>query len=44
VRFAKDRVDRSLVVRGRLEREQPGRDSFEVTLGLLDEERPELVL
>jgi hypothetical protein len=37
VRFAKDRVDRRLVVRGRLQREQPGRDSFEVALGVLDE-------
>jgi hypothetical protein len=44
VRFAKDRIDRRLVVGGGLQRKQPGRDSLEVTLGLLNEERAELVL
>jgi hypothetical protein len=43
VRFPKDGVDGSLIVRSRLEHEQPGGDALEVTLGLLDEQRPELV-
>jgi hypothetical protein len=43
VRFAKDRVDGGLIVRSRLEQEQPRRDALEVTLGLLYEQRPELV-
>jgi hypothetical protein len=44
VRFAKYPVDRGLVVRRRLQREQPGRNALEVAFGLLDEQRPELVL
>jgi hypothetical protein len=44
VRFAKDRIDRRWIVGGRLQGEQPGRDSFEVPFGLLNEEGTELVL
>ena len=44
VRFAQDAVDRGLVVGCHLERHQPGRDPFEVTLRLLDEQGSELVL
>jgi hypothetical protein len=44
VRFAKDPIDRGLIVRRRLEREQPGGDALEVAPGLLDKQRPELVL
>jgi hypothetical protein len=43
VRLAKNFIDRGLIVGGRLEHEQAGRDAFEVTLGFLDEERSELV-
>jgi hypothetical protein len=44
VRFAKDPIDRGLIIRRRLEREQPGGDALEVAFGLLDEQRAELVL
>jgi hypothetical protein len=44
VRFAKDSIDRSLIIRSRLEREQPGGDALEVAFGLLDKQRAELVL
>jgi hypothetical protein len=42
--LAKDPVDRGLIVRRRLEREQPGRDALEVAFGLLDKQGSELVL
>jgi hypothetical protein len=44
VRLAEDLVDRGLIVRRRLESEQPGGDTLEVAFGLLDKQRPELVL
>jgi hypothetical protein len=43
VRFAQDLIDHGLIVRRRLERQQPGGDALEVALGLLDKQRPELV-
>jgi hypothetical protein len=43
VRFAKDSIDRGLIVGRRLEGEEPGGDALEVALGLLDEQGPELV-
>jgi hypothetical protein len=42
--LAKNPIDRSLIVRCRLEREQPGGDALEVAPGFLDKQRPELVL
>jgi len=44
MRLAEDLVDRGLIVRRRLESEQPGGDTLKVALGLLDKQRPELVL
>jgi hypothetical protein len=43
VSLAQDALDRGLVARRRFEHEQAGRDPLEVALGLLDEQRPELV-
>jgi len=43
VGLAQDALDRRLVVRRRLEREQARSDPLQVALGLLDEQRPELV-
>jgi len=44
VRFAKDPIDRGLIIRRRLKRENPRSDALEVAFGLLDEQRPKLVL
>jgi hypothetical protein len=43
VGLAQDALDRGLIARRRLEREQAGCDPLEVALGLLDEQRSELV-
>ena len=43
VRLAKDPIDRSVIVRGGLECEQPGGDALEVALGLLHEQWSEFV-
>jgi hypothetical protein len=43
VGFAQDALDRGLIARRRLEREQAGGDPLEVAFGLLYEQRPELV-
>jgi hypothetical protein len=43
VRLAKDPIDRRVIVRRGFEREQPGRDAFEVAFGLLDEQWSEFV-
>jgi hypothetical protein len=43
VRLPEDGVDGSLIVWSRLEHEQPRGDALEVALGLLHEQRPELV-
>jgi len=43
VRLAEDAVNGDLVVRRRLERKQARSDALEVALGLLDEQRSELV-
>jgi hypothetical protein len=44
VRFAQDPIDRGLIVGRRFERHQARSDPLEVALGLLDKQRPELVL
>jgi hypothetical protein len=44
VRLPQDALDRRLVARCRLEREQSGGDPFQVAFGLLDEKWTELVL
>jgi hypothetical protein len=44
VRLAEDCVDGGLIVRRGLQREKPGRNAFEVALGLLNEQWAELVL
>jgi hypothetical protein len=41
--FAQDPIDDGLIVRRRLEREQPGGDALEVAFGLLDKQGSELV-
>jgi hypothetical protein len=43
VRLAQDALDRGLIARRRLEREQARGDPLEMALGLLDEQRTELV-
>jgi hypothetical protein len=44
VRFAEDALDRRLVSRRRLQREQARGDPLQVAFGLLDEQWTELVL